>query len=272
MRLSCRFCTLRTRFNPTNTAHRPVRSRLLPQPPHQQPIRLLHSTSPHKSNSDSPSSPTPSPPQSQPESLIYPSSPSQNHHDLPTFLSYAARTGLSPTSTVYIGTHYEYTVLTTLTSHGFHLRRIGGASDFGIDLLGTWTLPSLPRPLRVIIQCKALSSRSRPDLIRELEGAFVGAPPGWRGEGVLGLLVAPGPSTKGVRDAMARSKWPMGFVSCGREDGKVKQFLWNQAAVQAGLEGMGVGFRYDEGGEKEPSLVLTWKGRVLESAAEKEEG
>jgi hypothetical protein len=70
---------------------------------------------------------------------------------------------------------------------------------------------------------------------------------------------------------MARSKWPIGFVSCTREEGKLKQFLWNQAAVKAGLEGVGVGFRYDESG-KEPSLILTWKGRQLDPGLGKEEG
>lgn len=56
----------------------------------------------------------------------------------------------------------------------------------------------------------------------------------------------------------------MGFVSCSREDGRLKQFVWNQAAVMAGLEGVGVGFRYDEGGT-EPELMLTWKGKKLGS-------
>lgn len=210
-----------------------------------------------------------------PRPLVYPSraTPS-NHHDLPSFLSYAERNSLSPRSTVYVGTHYEYTVLSALATHNFSLRRVGGASDYGIDLLGTWTLPSLPSPLRVIVQCKALAS-PRPASIRELEGAFVGAPTGWkRGEGlagsnVVGLLVAPGPSTKGVRDAMGRSRWPMGFVSCAQETGVVRQFIWNQAAVREGLEGIGVVFRHDENGGEEPRLVLTWKGRPIAAGGEK---
>lgn len=88
---------------------------------------------------------------------------------------------------------------------------------------------------------------------------------------MVGLLAAPGHSTKGVRDAMTRSKWPMGFVSCSREEGKLKQFLWNQAAVKAGLEGVGVGFRYD-GAKNDPSLILTWQGKQLEYKADNEEG
>ncbi|KAH8912216.1 hypothetical protein BR93DRAFT_973742 [Coniochaeta sp. PMI_546] len=211
-----------------------------------------------------------------PNPLIYPSraTPS-NHHDLSSFLSYAERANLPPKSTVYVGTHYEYTVQESLASHGFTLRRVGGASDYGIDLLGTWSLPSLPHPLRVIVQCKALAS-PRPASIRELEGAFVGAPAGWRrGEGVIGsnvvgLLVAPGQSTKGVRDAISRSRWPMGFVSCAQDTGAVRQFIWNQAAVREGLEGVGVAFRHDESGE-EPRLVLTWKGRPIAASCETED-
>lgn len=97
----------------------------------------------------------------------------------------------------------------------------------------------------------------------------MGAPTGWRrGEGggaeggsnVVGLLVAPGPSTKGVREAMARSRWPMGFLCCERETGRVEQFIWNQAAVREGLEGVGVSWRHDEEGGQ-GRLVLTWKGR-----------
>ena len=213
-------------------------------------------------------------PDSQPTPLLYPSraTPS-NHHDLSSFLSYAERTALSPKSTVYVGTHYEYTVQSALAPHGFALHRVGGASDRGIDLVGTWALPPLPGPaLRVIVQCKALAS-PRPASVRELEGAFVGAPAGWRrGEGaegsnVVGLLVAPGPSTKGVRDAIGRSRWPMGFVSCAQETGVVRQFIWNQAAVREGLEGVGVAVRHDESGG-EPRLVLTWKGRPIAACGE----
>jgi hypothetical protein len=41
-------------------------------------------------------------------------SPSSNHHDLKSFLSYTQRSGLDEKSTVYVGTHYEYTVAAKL--------------------------------------------------------------------------------------------------------------------------------------------------------------
>jgi len=184
------------------------------------------------------------------------------HNDTPTYATYAQRAGLDTTSTTYVGTHYEYQVASTLKRLGFELRRVGGRGDFGIDLIGVWTVPSSPRPLRVIMQCKAAATKTMigPRLIRELEGAFVGAPPGWRGEGVIGLLVAQKPATKGVRDSLGRSRWPMGFISC-LPDGKVQQMLWNREAEDQGLAGLGVGIRFSEGDHSAQELILTFQGK-----------
>ena len=195
------------------------------------------------------------------DTLVYPDSPNTQHHDLATFLAHAKRTELDEKSTVYVGTHYEYTVAASLSRYGFSLKRIGGASDYGTDLLGTWAPPTTPLNLRVLIQCKAGVQRVGPNLIRELEGAFVGAPAGWRGSGVLGLLVSQQPATKGVRDSLSRSRWPMGYVCC-QGDGSVKQMVWNRKAEEEGLEGLGVTSRYDEG-QSEPELVLVRDGKAL---------
>ncbi|KAK4100854.1 hypothetical protein N658DRAFT_496947 [Parathielavia hyrcaniae] len=207
--------------------------------------------------------------------LIYPPSPSPHHTDLPSFLAHASRTNLDPASTVYVGTHFEYTAIQSLSRYGLVLRRVGGVSDGGIDLLGTW--PSLPLPpppsssssalsgqgsplLRVLAQCKAVQ-RPRPHLIRELEGAFAAAPVGWRGRsGVVGLLVTEKPATKGIREALGRSQWPMGFVACSR-DGRVEQLLWNRRAEEEGLEGVEVRLKYLEDAGRD--LVLTRKGKAL---------
>jgi hypothetical protein len=142
------------------------------------------------------------------------------------------------------------------------LKRIGGKSDYGIDLFGTWSLPSVPQPLKVLIQCKAFARKIEPSQIRELEGTFVGAPPGWRGAGVLGLLASQKSATKGVREALGRSRWPMGYVLCGA-DGKILQLLWNRRAEREGLEGIGVGLKYAGGDRSDREVILTWKGGVL---------
>lgn len=193
--------------------------------------------------------------------LIYPEPPTNNHHDLPSFLNYADRSGLDPKSTLYVGTHYEYTVAQVLAKYGFYLKRVGGHSDYGIDLLGTWTVPSSKQPLRVLAQCKAIARKSSPNLVRELEGAFVGAPVGWKGHGVLGVFITEKPATKGVRDSLARSRWPMCFISCTRA-GHVQQMLWNRRAEEEGLEGLGVGMRH-AGRDGESQLSMLWKGQHI---------
>lgn len=197
----------------------------------------------------------------QPDKLKYPDSPSPHHSDLDSFVSYAKRTGLGQSSTVYVGTHYEYKVAHSLSRYGFFLKRIGGSSDYGTDLVGTWTLPSPESStlsMRTLVQCKAGSQRVGPRHVRELEGAFVGAPVGWRGAGVLGVLVSEWPATKGVRDSLGRSQWPMVCMCCSR-DGLVSQMLWNQRAQELGLDGYGVSIRHGGAGE----LVLMHNGRTL---------
>ncbi len=196
------------------------------------------------------------------EKSVYPDSQNSNHHDLPSFLEYATRKEIDPKSTTYVGTHYEYTVQNALKRLGMSLKRIGGKSDCGIDLLGTWPVPSAPQPLHVLIQCKAFARKIDPSQARELEGAFVGAPIGWRGTGVLGLLVSQNSATKGVREALGRSRWPMGYVLCAA-DGKILQMVWNRRAEQEGLEGIEVGLKYAGGDRNEKEVVLMWKGEAI---------
>lgn len=248
-------------------------------PPQEHPPPPPNNATPTTTTTTTTQTTTTTPPtpqnQSQNPSLTYPTAPSPHHNSLPTFLAYAARANLDPHSTVYVGTHFEYTAVNTLSRYGLALRRVGGSSDGGIDLLGVWALPvpvpsagggvgggagSTP-PLRVLGQCKAVQ-RPGPHLVRELEGAFASAPAGWRGSGVVGLLVAEKHATKGIREALARSRWPMAFVACSRA-GVVEQFLWNRRAEEEGLEGFGVGMRYAGGGGGGQELVLTWKGRNL---------
>lgn len=185
-----------------------------------------------------------------------------SHHDLASFLEYASRNSLDLKSTTYVGTHYEYTVQSSLKRMGMSLIRRGGKSDNGIDLLGTWAVPSFPTPLKVLVQCKAYARKLDPATARELEGAFAGAPHGWRGSHVLALLAAPTQATKGVREVLGRSRWPMGFVLCER-DGKVKQMLWNRSAEEEGLGGLGVDLIYTGGDRNHKEVVLTWKGEII---------
>lgn len=236
------------------------------------------------------------------------SAASTRHSSLSTFLQYARAKDLNPASNVYRGTHYEYTCISTLSSklYNFQLARTGRANDLGIDLLGWWKLPAyVPaqsdsstledseastgtdgatgktkrrrksttfRALKVLAQCKI--SSPTPAMIRELEGAYVGAPAGWSSSSsqgpssTLALLISSGAATKGVIAALQRSRWPMGLLQITRE-GEVKQFLWNAVAAESGLQGLGVVVRYSQGGKGRDegqgvgqSVRLSWMGRV----------
>lgn len=196
-----------------------------------------------------------------------PPPPSQNHHNLTTFLSYAERISLPTTSTVYVGTHYEYTVLQSLRRYALALHRIGGRDDAGIDLLGTWHLPEREREraVRVLVQCKALKTKLGPNLVRELEGAVRQAPVGWRTDQTAGVLVSPREATKGVRDALARSTYPLFWMMVER-DGTLRQALWNARAEELGLGPLGAETRYgtavtdSESGAVTKEVALTWNG------------
>ncbi|KAF9890714.1 hypothetical protein FE257_005580 [Aspergillus nanangensis] len=196
---------------------------------------------------------------------------SVNHHDLPTFLTHASRTSLPQTTTTYIGTHYEYIVQQTLRRSAFLLSRTGGRLDAGIDLLGTWHLPQHEHPVRTIVQCKSLKAKAGPNIVRELEGTFHQAPVGWRTRNnshTLGVLVSPRETTKGVRDALARSSYPLMWMMVTR-DGTVRQALWNARAEEMGLGGLQVEVRFDigdgggHGGGDGKHVVLTWDGEEM---------
>ncbi|KPI40696.1 uncharacterized protein AB675_10870 [Cyphellophora attinorum] len=105
--------------------------------------------------------------------------------------------------------------------------RTGKAGDRGVDLAGFWHLPDggqtegapNTRSLRVLTQCKRHRGKKslQPSAVRELEGAFLGAPPGWRGEDVLGVMVSTKPATKGVLTALSASKRGLVWI-CLEED------------------------------------------------------
>ena len=198
------------------------------------------------------------------DKLTYPDSQSAEHHDLPSFLEYASRINMDTNSTTYVGTHYEYTAKQALERLGMSLKQVGGRADCGIDLLGTWPLPTAPQPLKLLIQCKAFAAKIKPAQARELEGTFVGAPQGWRTSRVLAFLVSQQAATKGVREALGRSRWPMGYVLCGA-DGKIMQMLWNRRAAEEGLEGIEVELQYAGGDRNEKEVILTHKGTVIKN-------
>ncbi|KAH7377921.1 hypothetical protein DE146DRAFT_726703 [Phaeosphaeria sp. MPI-PUGE-AT-0046c] len=175
---------------------------------------------------------------------------STRHNSLETFLEYAKRQGLTNKSSVYVGTHYEYTCALSLMRLGFSLLRVGKKSDDGIDLIGHWVLAPLREPLRVIIQCKARNMSVSPCHVRELEGSFQGTPANWKNKDVLGLIITSMKATKGVLKALGDSRWPMGFVMITKT-GLIQQFLASSKAAK---------FR-NTGTRKD--IQLTWMGSPI---------
>ncbi|KAF2459782.1 hypothetical protein BDY21DRAFT_299093 [Lineolata rhizophorae] len=212
----------------------------------------------------------------EPSASISPGSTA--HSSLSSFLDHARRTGLSPHSSVYKGTLFEYRAVDALACLGFDLTRVGRANDRGIDLRGWWRLPSAgggggdggaftgdttQADVPVVAQCKADVVAAQPRAVRELEGAMAGAPPGWKGDGVLGLLVARGRATAAVRDAVARSRRPLGFIAA-QIVGRIVHFMWNKAAAEGcGLIGYGVALKRSADASDGGEVVLTRDSRVV---------
>lgn len=208
------------------------------------------------------------------------------HHSLATFLDHARRTSLSRTSSLYIGTRYEYLCLSALSRLSFRaLARTGGRGDLGIDLLGQWALPTLPYDIPALVSCKANKGGVGPDVVREVEGTVAR-------KGGVGILVGRKEATKGVREAVRRSAVAVVWVMVEEVDGvkadeegrllkeveeaekvpvgRVRQVLWNEKVEMMGAAGLGVGVRHFEGGagKMEKEVYLTWKGRIWEPGAD----
>ena len=114
--------------------------------------------------------------------------------------------------------------------------------------------------------------------MRELEGAFNGAPQGWKGEQVVGVLCATREATKGVREAVRHSRRPVVWImlqDVGNGQGRVRQVLWNQRVAAVGAEGVGVQLRHwmgEDGQGMDCEMALMWEGKVWEPEVKEEGG
>ncbi|KAK9462249.1 uncharacterized protein V1516DRAFT_674131 [Lipomyces oligophaga] len=156
------------------------------------------------------------------------------HDSLETFLNYSDAIGLAKSSTVYIGTLYEYVVQEALSLNAsMALVRCGGKDDKGIDLRGTISLsdyehsdanPAIP----VIVQCKFETTR-KPGVryIRELSGTL----DHFRLD-TLAILVAPLPLSSSALDTMCAASRPIAYccVPGAHARGTLHQMIWNRAA------------------------------------------
>lgn len=124
------------------------------------------------------------------------------------------------------------------------------------------------------MQCKSLKTKLGPNLVRELEGSFRQLPPvvvnstdsndNAGGGGKLGILVSTREATKGVRDAMARSAYPLMWMMVER-NGALQQALWNAKVGELGLGALGVEMQYGAGSDSttKRNIALTWDGEEI---------
>jgi hypothetical protein len=94
----------------------------------------------------------------------------------------------------------------------------------------------------------------------------------------MGVVVTTQEATKGVRDAMGRSRLGVCYLMVEMRQGEdekwkgiVRQCLWNMRAGEIGLAGVEAGLRYlptSEDGTVENELALNYKGKRLRSRNE----
>ena len=165
------------------------------------------------------------------------------HTSLSSFLAHARRTNLDRSSTTFTGTYYEYVTQALLRKYGFELTRVGGRGDRGVDLKGIWRIVTAGGPTKkdkveleipVVVQCKRLKGKVGPNLIRELEGAVATGKKG--GGNTMGVLVGTRGATKGVREAMGRSRVGICWVMLEVGEGGIDEMMEEEAGEGEGEE------------------------------------
>ena len=183
--------------------------------------------------------------------------PLSSHDSLESFRAYARSTSLSTSSTYYVGTLYEYTVATILARYNMSLHRCGGGDDKGIDLRGSWSLPSGDK-LPVIAQCKAESRKLGPRHVRELEGASL-----MESSHTLAILATLLDYTKAAQRQVMSSSRPLALCVINH-DARLSHLVWNAPAAELIGPGVSVQTRYFAAAVDLPhELVLTYQGRLL---------
>ena len=173
-------------------------------------------------------------------------------HNLNSFLQHATP---DPTSTVYRGTLFEWQTHEALEHLGMRLRRVGGKSDGGIDLRGTWPQFNI----NVLVQCKNTKTGSTPDSIRSLIGASA-----MQDECIA--ILATSSSKRYTADVITHfmdSHLPLGLARIQQQ--QTESLLLNPAAERK-LDGLSVVTQFDERGD--PTLVLMHHGRIVECEKE----
>lgn len=213
-------------------------------------------------------------------------------------------TTASQLSTVHRGVAFETKCMRLLQDNlSMSLRRVGGASDGGIDLQGWWWLPTsekLPntedglqyRRMRILAQCKAEKKKIGPAYLREMEGVlhrYVVDPSqhplsSWEPETttlksypIVGLFLSSSPFTKQTILRAQSSPLPFCLLHIPVLDGKTTEndeaqdshigsVVFNHALTSGVLHGeIEARWEYsvEQGGVGRPGLW--WQGRRIPS-------
>ncbi|KAF9951144.1 hypothetical protein BGZ65_006155 [Modicella reniformis] len=189
---------------------------------------------------------------------------SGTHKDLESFEELDHNTD----SATYRGTLFEYQTQEILKKHlGIYTQRFAGSNDLGVDLRGTWFLPlsSSPNPgdmvrhLKVIVQCKTMSSKIGPKFVRELQGSL-----SYESQPTMAILATSSEFTQQALLPYAKSLWPMALVVIDTKSQECRKLMWNRAAEKV-MHGVQLSTRWilDENGEMDTTPVLCFEGEVI---------
>jgi len=124
-------------------------------------------------------------------------------------------------SRVATGTLYEEACLRFLAGHlRMPLRRVGGANDNGVDLMGSWQLDDgRLASYDCVAQCKHYKKKLGPSVVRELEGTLSYFNPSTDREiPLLGLLLSRSPFTVKTIERATASQSPLWLLHLDNSD------------------------------------------------------
>ncbi|KAF9403078.1 hypothetical protein BGX21_007236 [Mortierella sp. AD011] len=187
------------------------------------------------------------------------------HNDLESFKELHHNTK----STIYRGTLFEYQTQNILRKClGIYTQRFAGNGDCGVDLRGTWFLPTstsskpgdMVRHLKVIVQCKWSNSKIGPKYVRELQGSL-----SYETQPTMAILAISSDFTRLALSPYASSLWPMALVVIDAEKQQCSKLMWNRAAERV-MHGVQLGTRWscNTDGKLESQPVLCFDGVPIE--------
>ncbi len=148
-----------------------------------------------------------------------------------------------------------------LSKYGFHLTTTPKSHDHGIDLYGSWNLPSCKKPLNSIIQCKYSKHRLLSvNIIREFEGVMSNTKLNYQAK--IGILASPIGFTRSAYKRFFQSIYPLGLVTINN---KLCDFQFNHQTFELLPDLIVTHQRLIKSKQKieENSCILLYKKQIL---------